>query len=131
MIWDPYRDIRDNYPFNEVFFFSGCLRINNIIEPYHLVWCLRQFGPVQSILAPPLGPLQVDIGATYAAYRVIYDVFDQYWDDWDSNLISTQGRRPKVVNPWDFVPQYFTWFLNIIDMYVQSPKNESRYDQQH
>ena len=86
--WDPYRDIRQHHPFNQVAFYCGCIKSIDVVEPYHPDRILRQFGRVQTIPPPLLIPIRATRGPTANAYHIAYQYFDQVWERWNDHLLS-------------------------------------------
>ncbi|RWR88577.1 serine/threonine-protein phosphatase 7 long form [Cinnamomum micranthum f. kanehirae] len=75
--WDPYCDVRQHHPFNQVAFYCGCVKCMDVVELYHPDRILRQFGRVQTIPSAPLSPIRAARGPTANAYQIAYQYFDQ------------------------------------------------------
>ncbi|KAF9605854.1 hypothetical protein IFM89_019113 [Coptis chinensis] len=54
--WDPYKDVRDIRPLDDVTFFNGVLCVLDIAEGYNINRVLRQVGYVQRIPGRPIQP---------------------------------------------------------------------------
>ncbi|RWR97226.1 serine/threonine-protein phosphatase 7 long form [Cinnamomum micranthum f. kanehirae] len=67
---DPYRDVRQYHPFNEVAYYCGCIKCMDVVEPYHSDMVLRQFGRVQTIPSLPLAPIRTTRGPTARDYHI-------------------------------------------------------------
>ncbi|XP_052185072.1 uncharacterized protein LOC127796750 [Diospyros lotus] len=106
VIWMPYWRARAHHPLPEITFFSGCLKCESIIEPYHPEKVLRQFGYVQTIPPPPLSPIEAKQGAGTASYRVIYEFIDDSWNRWEIHLLPPYRRGRPCEFPWHFTYEY-------------------------
>ncbi|XP_028075300.1 protein MAIN-LIKE 1-like [Camellia sinensis] len=92
VIWDPYQSCRDVHPCHPVTFYHGCLKCLKVVELYHPDRVLRQFGRVQTIPNPPLGPMHASRGATAPRYNVMYAYLDIIWEAWDNHVLSDPRR---------------------------------------
>ncbi|XP_028067879.1 protein MAIN-LIKE 1-like [Camellia sinensis] len=80
VIWDPYQSCRDVQPCQPVTFYHSCLKCLEVVEPYHPNRVLRQFGRVQTIPNPPLGPMRASQEAIAPCYDVIYAYLHIIWE---------------------------------------------------
>ena len=125
VIWDPHRHLRDDRPFLEIAFFSGCLKCMDVVEPYHPERVLRQFGRIQTIPRAPLAPARASRGPTAGSYRIAYDFLDQIWEQWEDHVLSRGRRSHPVVRPSDCVPGYMAWYSRITHLVVHPPESRS------
>ena len=128
VVWDPYWEHRADHPFNEVAFYTGCLKCMDIVEPYHPDQVLRQFGRVQRIPPTPLAPQRATRGATANQYRIAYNYLDQIWERRHNHLLSLMERGQPAAHPWDCAPNYMEWFLRVSHPIIQNLVHRSTFN---
>ncbi|KAF9595267.1 hypothetical protein IFM89_038270 [Coptis chinensis] len=109
--WDPYRDVRASFSFDEVSFFSGCLCCLDDLAAYHPDRVLHQFGRVQGI---PLEPLILEIDmSTPHNYKIIYpNIQGHQWSQWFNHVLNETMRGTTVVDSSDCDPKYIKWYYS-------------------
>ena len=125
VVWDPHRHIREDRPFLDIAFYSGCLNCMDVVEPYHPERVLRQFGRIQTIPRAPLAPERATRGSTAASYRIRYLYHAQEWDRWEDHLLSRASRSHPVTRPTDSVPGFMDWYSRITHLAVHPPECRS------
>ncbi|KAF9587001.1 hypothetical protein IFM89_039780 [Coptis chinensis] len=119
--WDPYKDVRDIRPLDDVTFFNGVLCVLDIAEGYNINRVLRQVGYVQTI---PGRPIQPKYGSKKAnvRYNVSHYTFSRLWTSGDNHVLSKFERGERVVASSDCDNRYIDWFNNISHPRMQNPK---------
>ncbi|KAF9600597.1 hypothetical protein IFM89_011126 [Coptis chinensis] len=118
--WDPYRDVRASFSFDEVSFFNGCLCYLDDLAAYHPNRVLRQFGRVQGIPLKPLIP-KLDT-STPRNYKIIYpNIQGHQWSQWFNHVLNETMRGTAVVDSSDYDPKYIEWYYNVSHPRVQNP----------
>ncbi|KAF9590348.1 hypothetical protein IFM89_033874 [Coptis chinensis] len=119
--WDPYKDVRDIRPLDDVTFFNGVLCVLDIAKGYNINRVLRQVGYVQRI---PGRPIQPKYGSKKAnvRYNVSHYTFSRLWTSGDNHVLSKFERGERVVASSDCVNRYIDWFNNISHPCMQNPK---------
>ncbi|KAK9097792.1 hypothetical protein Syun_024837 [Stephania yunnanensis] len=103
VVWDPYQEHREQHPFEEVAFYSGYIKCFDAISAYHPERVLRQFGLVQTIPSNPLPPI------SKRAFQMVF--LDQFWERWESHVLSLSARGERVSQPWDVATSsYLHWY---------------------
>ncbi|KAF9616537.1 hypothetical protein IFM89_029998 [Coptis chinensis] len=118
--WDPYRDLRASFSFDEVSFFSGCLCCLDDLAAYHPDRVLRQFGRVQGIPLEPLIP-ELDT-STPCNYKIIYpNIQGHQWSQWFNHVLNETMRGTAVVDSSDCDPKYIERYYSVSHPRVQNP----------
>ncbi|KAF9602502.1 hypothetical protein IFM89_029801 [Coptis chinensis] len=118
--WDPYRDVRASFSFDEVSFFSGCLCYLDDLAAYHPDQVLLQFGRVQGIPLEPLIP-ELDT-STPRNYKIIYpNIQGHQWSQWFNHVLNEIMRGTAVVDSSDCDPKYIKWYYSVSHPRVQNP----------
>lgn len=125
--WDPYTDLRDKFPLKDVTYFYGCIRMMDVVEPYHPDRVLRQFGYVQTIPRYPLVADIVERGETAQKYRIFWAALGDLFDIRDSFVLSTQRRGRRAEPAWESSDDYLEWYQRLCHPFVQNPERRSVY----
>ncbi|KAF9614447.1 hypothetical protein IFM89_018683 [Coptis chinensis] len=118
--WDPYRDVRVSFSFDEVSFFSGCLCCLDDLAAYHQDRVLRQFGRVQGIPLKRLIP-ELDT-STPRNYKIIYpNIQGHQWSQWFNHVLNETMRGTAIVDSSYCDPKYIEWYYSVSHPRVQNP----------
>ncbi|KAH7841568.1 hypothetical protein Vadar_031641 [Vaccinium darrowii] len=113
VIFDPYKERRAVVP--EIALYTGPIRCMGIVEPYLPDRVLRQFGFVQLVPGPPIGPKRGSKrGSVSAEYIVVYTWTDALWENWKYHVVPDDKRVVvKQGVPWESAPNYLDWFRTV------------------
>ncbi|KAF9619993.1 hypothetical protein IFM89_010609 [Coptis chinensis] len=123
--WDPYKDVRDIRPLDDVTFFNGVLCVLDIAEGYNIDRVLRQVRYVQRILGMPIQP-KYGSKNTNVRYNVNHYTFSRLWMSGNNHVLSKFERGERVVASSDCVNRYIDWFNNISHPHMRNPKHFSQ-----
>ncbi|KAF9610543.1 hypothetical protein IFM89_023208 [Coptis chinensis] len=123
--WDPYKDVCDIRPLDDVTFFNGVLCVLDIVEGYNIDRVLSQVGYGQRI---PSMPIQPKYGSkkTNVRYNVNHHTFSRLWTSGNNHVLSKFERDERVVASSDCVNRYIDWFNNISHPCMRNPKHFSQ-----
>ncbi|KAF9597611.1 hypothetical protein IFM89_020090 [Coptis chinensis] len=123
--WDPYKDVRDIRPLDDVTFFNGVLCVLDIAEGYNIDQVLRQVGYVQRIPGMPIQP-KYGSKKTNVRYNVNHYTFSRLWTSGNNHVLSKFERGERVVASSDCVNRYIDWFNNISHPRMRNLKHFSQ-----
>ncbi|KAF9603417.1 hypothetical protein IFM89_036118 [Coptis chinensis] len=93
---DPYKDVRDIRPLDDVTFFNGVLCVLDIAEGYNINRVLRQVGYVKRIHGRPIQP-KYGSKKTNVRYNVNHYTFSRLWMSGYNHVLSKFERGERVV----------------------------------
>ncbi|KAK9688960.1 hypothetical protein RND81_09G024700 [Saponaria officinalis] len=103
--------------------YSGLIRFLDVVEPYQLDHCLRQFGYCQTIPMHMITPATDHRPAnlTKSGYRVNFGHYaDDQWGFNHARIKFSERSRPAVM-PFETVPHYKIWFERISHLFLYPP----------
>ena len=106
--WTPYRS-KEASP-DEVVWFSGCLILDEIKEPYHPGRVVRQFGHVQGFHRPSIAPSDESRGSKTKAYKATYLERPDDYQNYKNHVMdpSSQGLPMNVTG--ECTKEYEDWY---------------------
>ena len=110
--------------------FTGCLIIDDVKEPYHPDRVLRQFGHVQGVHGPPIAPTLESRGSKTKAYNVKYEEHPDSYYNYKNHILNTKSRGERMKVDGDCTQEYEKWYnanvlvrLNYFGEEGGNPKN--------
>lgn len=111
IVWDPYKDKRDAYIFQQCALFNGPIVCFETAELYLPQRTLRQFGYVQPIPTTSFTLDKKRSKSSTRSFKAIYhNVGDLGWSEWNNHLLHESLTSQVAVNPSDCVESYSQWY---------------------
>lgn len=104
-VFTPYNDHRHVRPLIDACWFSGWIRSGSWTGKHLPERVLRQFGHFQSIPRDPV--------ASAPAGLTLEQIDQIFMEHMEERMIEGDMRGAVVVNPWDYVPGYISWFYRV------------------
>lgn len=101
------------------------LKCLKIVEPYHLMRVLRQFGRQYIIPSASLSSEQRVWGSSATTYRPSYHFYEEVWGVWQSHVLLVEHRSVPSRFRDDCAPDYMDWYARVSHRYVQNPDHRS------
>ncbi|KAF9622283.1 hypothetical protein IFM89_031086 [Coptis chinensis] len=114
VIWNPYGNVRDVCPLEDITFYNGGICFFDIDEVYFGERVLRQFGIQQCIPSAP----SPSLSSKNKTGKISTGIVTQYWECRDHYIIPVQNRVPLSQTPWDCVDTYLEWYNVISHPYL-------------
>ena len=92
VVWEPFADHREHWPFAEIALYSGYIRCGKIRRPYLLERVFRQFGYIHNIPRPPPAV-------------PTYDELVEQWAQWGMHVV----HGDPVTIPGECRSNYIDW----------------------
>lgn len=80
-----------------------------------VVWIAPSHPPA------PTAPIRGSQGASATTYQSVYTCLEQFWEEWESNLLSDIHRSVLAAFSSECAPDYMEWYQRVSHIHVQNP----------